>query len=153
MKTLPSFIIILLIGSLLISCKPERDAVIPSNVLRSDRGLVIELEWNTGGSSSQALYDSDLDLYLDQNEIPIEASENINSFEAVYLRDVYKDGYYDILIGAIDVRRHTDYKLFISAPGGEIIHQYHGYFLAGENGEVPYLRIRKQGRTYTLIDL
>jgi hypothetical protein len=153
MKTLPSFYIILLLGSMLISCNKERDTVIPSDVLTSDRGLVIELEWNTGGSASQAIYDSDLDLYLDQGEIPTDASENINSFETIYLRDAYRDGYYDILIGAITVRRHTDYKLFVSAPGGEIIHQYQGYFIAGENGEIPYLRIRKQGRRYTLIDL
>ncbi len=149
-----SIFIILLISSLLFSCNKDNDAVVvPDNILVSDQGILIELEWNTGGSSNQALYDSDLDLYLDLGSEAVEASENISSFEEVLLRDIYRDGTYDIYIGAIDVSRYTDYDLYISAPGGGVIHHYTGYLERGESGEVHYLSIRKQGRHYTLLDL
>ena len=146
-------ILTILFSSLFISCNKDKDAVVPANMLTSDQGLVIELEWNTGGSSNQAVYDSDLDLYLDMGEYSIDASENVHHFEQLYMRDVYKDGIYTISVGAIEVGRRTSYDLLVSAPGGGVIHRYQGYFLAGESGEVNYLRIKKEGRRYTLTDL
>lgn len=148
------FLIPLLLSSFFIACNSkEKETVLPSNILLSDQGLIIELDWNTGSSSNQALHDTDLDLYLDHNDQNVESSERIGEFEEVYLRDVYRDGSYDIYIGALDVSRRTDYSLYISAPGGDIIHHYRGYFEAGETGDVHYLRIQKEGRRYTLVDL
>lgn len=135
------------------SCSRERDPVVPAHTLRSHQGLIIELTWTTGGTRNQALYESDLDLYLDLGNTPISSSENVYDFEEIYLRDVYRDGTYDIYIGAIDVSRTTDYELNIWAPNGNTIHRYTGYFNRGEHGDVHYLRIRKQGPYYTLIDV
>lgn len=122
-------------------------------MISSDQGVVIELEWNTGGSSSLALRESDLDLYLDLDNSPAESSQRINSFEEVHLRDVFKNGTYEVYIGAIEVSRKTSYNLYIYAPDGGPVHHYTGYFLAGEEGELHYLNIKKDGRHYTLVDL
>lgn len=153
MNRLP-FLLILLISGLLLSCSKDDDhVVVPDNTISSNQGLLIELEWNTGGSSSQALHDSDLDLYLDLGQEAVDASESYGYFEEVYLRDIYRDGTYDVYVGAMDISRHTDYSLYISAPGSGVIYHYTGYFHPGEEGEVLYLSIRKQGRHYTLLDL
>ncbi|EMR04626.1 hypothetical protein [Cesiribacter andamanensis] len=144
---------LLLLIFLTASCSRDKDPVVPAYTLSSHQGLIIQLEWTTGGSASQALYETDLDLYLDLGSTPIAASESLRQFEEVHLRDVYRDGTYDIYIGAIDVSRTTDYELNIFAPNGSTIHRFTGYFNRGEQGEVHYLRIRKQGPYYTLIDL
>lgn len=153
MKRLHLLLVTLLLSNVLLSCSKDKDPVLPANVLVSSHGIKIELEWSTGGSSNQALNESDLDLYLDKGEVNIQASENRYSFEEVYLRDIYKDGTYDVYVGAFDVSRRTSYHLYISAPGAETIHHYTGYLTAGENGEVRYLSIRKEGRRYILVDL
>ena len=153
MKRLPQLLSFLLLSSLLIACNKDKDPVIPANVISSDQGLLIELEWSTGGSTSQALYDSDLDLYLDLGNTAVEASENTSAFESIHLRDVFRNGTYDVYIGAIDVSRRTNYKLFVSSPGSGVVHQYTGYLMPGEKGELRYLSIRKDGRRYTLLDL
>lgn len=145
---------LLLVFSFSVSCSKDSDPEVrPSNTITSTTGVLIELDWSTGGSSSQALQESDLDLYLDMNNTQVEASENLYSFESIHLKDIYKDGVYEVYVGAFDLSRRTDYSLYLSAPGSSVIHHFTGYFLAGEHGEVRYLRIRKEGNRYTLLDL
>lgn len=153
MKYLPQLLSLFLLSSLLLSCSKDKDPVIPANVINSHSGLLIELEWSTGGSSSRALWESDLDLYLDYGNSPVEVSENVNDFEALHLRDVFKNGTYEVHIGAIEVSHETSYNLYISSPTGGVIHRYTGYFMPGEQGELLYMSIRKEGSRYTLLDL
>jgi hypothetical protein len=153
MKRLPLSLFLLPLLLLAAFCSKNKEAVLPAYTLSSSQGLVIELSWTTGGTPSQALYESDLDLYLDLNGTSVATSENSYHFEELMLRDVYRDGTYDVYIGAIDVSRTTDYTLNIWAPNGGTVHRFTGYFNRGERGEVHYLRIRKQGRYYTLINL
>ncbi len=147
------FTLLGLLLTVVFACSETEDEALPDNVISDSEGLVIDLEWSTGGSASKAQSDADLELYLLKGSDEIDSSAG-TLFESVDLRDVYADGTYLIQVeyyrGNVDV----DYTLFLSGDSSTESVEYTGTFRSDDMGlVVDYLEVQKSGDTYTIIDL
>ena len=110
MKNLILTILSLLFIASLSSCVYDPDAV-PRNSIDSPNGLVIDLEWYTGGSAAQSTSEVDLDLILTTGPELVEASETAD-YEQVRIENFYRDGTYIVSILYFAGNIDTDYSLF-----------------------------------------
>lgn len=138
--------------SLLTACGGGSDPV-PSNVINSSTGLRLDLEWTTGGTSSDAISDSDLDLYLMKGTNEAAKSISGYSFETVRIQDIYSDGEYVVDILAYRTAKRTNYTLYVKGDDEGEIKSFNSYFLATDGDQdlkISFLKIKKAGSTYTI---
>jgi hypothetical protein len=148
MKLRSLIIISVLIAQLGCSKEDPKD----ERVIEDAKGLIIELEWDSGGSASQALNDIDLDLFLKKGSTQIESSVRYGSFEDIALRDFYADDEYVIEIRVYSAQKDGTYELFVKGVDSGDTRRFEGTISSSETGaSIQTLTIRKQGRTYTLI--
>ena len=146
------YIIIILASAIISACGTPEDPL-PSNVVKNSEGLNIDLEWTTGGSSSQSMNDVDLDLYLEKDEKVIDQSA-YTQFEQVSILDHYADGEYLVKVKFYDGSKRADYSLFVNGFDSNDNILFTSYFLAGDEGtNLTYLKIIKEGDEYTILDL
>lgn len=146
------FYLTILAGLLFTSCSSSEEAL-PAGTLKSNDGLRVDLEWNTGGSSQKALDDADLDLFLNFEGDNVESSSSYSSFESVQLKDIYQDGTYEVLVQNYGSSVRVDYTIYVSSNQDDSSEKYEGYFESGDQGsEIVDIRIRKNGDTYEIID-
>lgn len=138
--------------SLLTACG-DRPEPIPANVINSATGLRVELEWSTGGTSSDALSDSDLDLYLMKGTTEVNKSTSAFSFEVVRLQDIHADGEYIVQVLSYNSTKRTNYTLYVKGDDEGELKSFTGEFLAGDEGlSVDFLKIKKTGSSYTIVE-
>ncbi|EMR01743.1 hypothetical protein [Cesiribacter andamanensis] len=126
---------------------------VPANVVNSTNGLRIDLEWTTGGTTSDAVNNSDLDLYLTKGGTEVSNSTSSGSFEVVRIQDVYADGEYTIAVEAFNATKKTNYTLYVKGDDEGELKPYTGEFLAGDRYlKVNFLKIKKAGSTYTITE-
>lgn len=143
--------LILLFASI-IACSSDEEKL-PANVIKSSTGLTIDLEWTTGGSSTQAQTDVDLDMALKLGGAKIDGSEG-SQFEEVQIEDFYADGDYIVQVLYYQGVVSTDYSLYVYGTGSTDNKVYESSFLSSDEGiTVDYLKINKAGTTYTITDL
>ncbi|UII23724.1 hypothetical protein [Fulvivirga ligni] len=146
------YIFILLVSVIVAACGTTEDPL-PSNVVKNSEGLNIDLEWSTGGSSSQSMEDVDLDLYLEKDGKVIDESTYIQ-FEQVSILDHYADGEYEVKVKFYDGTKRADYSLFVNGFDSNENILFTSYFLASDEGTtLTYLKIIKEGDEYTILDL
>ncbi|MBK6265892.1 hypothetical protein JKA74_12690 [Marivirga sp. S37H4] len=136
------------------SCSGVEEDKLPENVIKDDGGLVIELEWSTGGSVSQAQADADLELFLFKGDTEVDASVNYASFEQVELKDIYADDKYLITVEYYSGEVAVDYTIYVRGESTSESITYTGSFLSTDKGLiVEYLEIEKSGDEYAITDL
>ncbi|GAA0892929.1 hypothetical protein GCM10009122_26080 [Fulvivirga kasyanovii] len=146
------YLYLFLIFAGFVACSSDEEKL-PENVVKSSSGLEVTLEWSTGGSSTQAQEDADLDLFLMKDGGEVDTSEGA-SFEKVKIESFFADGDYYVEVqyyaGAVAV----DYSLYINGVGSTENKVYESSFLSSDKGlVVRYLKINKAGETYTITDL
>ncbi|UII24615.1 hypothetical protein LVD15_14920 [Fulvivirga maritima] len=137
---------------ILISCGESEDKL-PDNVIENSEGIIIDLEWSTGGSSAQSLEDADLELYLYKGTEEIASSAGYG-FEDVSILSYYGDGAYTIKVELYNSKDRVDYSLYLNGIDANENMLYESYFLSSDKGAVvDYLRVVKDGNRYTITNL
>ncbi|GAA5041664.1 hypothetical protein GCM10011506_43480 [Marivirga lumbricoides] len=135
------------------ACSSTEEETIPDNVIIDSEGLIIDLEWSTGGSATQATTDADLDLFLTNGTKDLKSSVG-SSFEQVDIEDIYSDGSYTITVEYYRGSKAVDYTLYLRGGSSSESIKYTGTFRSDDAGlSVTYLEIAKVGDRYTIIDL
>lgn len=135
------------------ACSGDTEPV-PANVVNTSAGLTIELEWTTGGTTSDAITNADLDLYLIKGGQEISDSDNSYSFESISIPDVYADAEYLVQVEGYRVYKNTNYTLYVKGDDEGELKTYTGVFNAGDTElEIDFLKIKKSGSTYTITEL
>ncbi len=148
------FILFSALVVIITSCSTEKEAVLPDNVIQDSEGLVINLEWSTGGSATKAQGDADLELYLYKGESEISSSTSSYSFEEVRINNIYSDGSYLIKVEYYSGGMPLTYTLYLRGGSQSESTSYNGSFYANDEGLViEYLKIIKTGEKYEVIDL
>ena len=137
----------------LISCSSEEE--IPSNVIKDDSGIKIDLDWTTGGTVNDALADADLDLIIYKNNIEVLSSKNVASFERIeFDPNLYADGTY---VMAIYLYSNDEDVTFTATVNGISVtkpYTFSSSFAAeADDQEVKALNIVKSGNIYTVTDI
>lgn len=136
------------------ACSTTEEETLPDNVIRDSEGLVIELEWSTGSSATQAQNDADLELFLLKDTDQIESSTGYFSFEKVDIKDIYADGTYLVQVKYYSGDVAVDYTLYLKGGSSSESINYTGTFRADDEGlSVDYLEVQKTGDKYTIVDL
>jgi hypothetical protein len=145
------FIFLCLVGTS--SCKLSEKEVLPANQIISENGIIINLEWYTGGSAIQAQNDVDLDLILQLGVEEVEVSATL-FFEEVEIRNFYKDGTYLVRVEYFEGNTSLDYTLFLRGTSSSNNVTYQRSFRPADTGlNFDLLEVNKSGNTYTIIDL
>lgn len=137
------------------SCSQEEE--LPAHVIEDEKGIRIDLEWQTGDSDQAALLDADLDLYAYKNKVPELQSVKERAFESVQIRNHKSDGEFVVRIvlfkNAADKR--VDYTLRVTGASRSKKHRVSGYFRADDPDEyaVDRIRITKSAGRYTISPL
>ena len=140
--------------AMLSACSSTDSEPTPANVVQSSNGVRIELEWTTGGTSSDAISNADLDLYLMKGTTEADASRSSYSFESVELEDLYADGEYLLKVYAYRATKKANYTLYVKGDDEGELKSYTGVFLAGDQDlTVEFLKIKKTGTTYSITEL
>lgn len=135
------------------ACSGGDTEPVPANVVNTSEGLTIELEWTTGGTTSDAKANADLDLFLLKGETKVATSASY-SFESVLVQDVYADAEYVVRVLGYEVAKNTNYTLYVKGDDEGELKSYEGVFNAGDTDlPVDFLKIRKSGTTYTITEL
>ncbi len=136
------------------ACSGSEEEPVPANVVNSNAGITIELEWTTGGTSSDATTDADLELYLMKGTTEVAVSDFASRFETVTLQDVYADAEYLVQVEAFRATKNTSYTLYVKGDNEGEMKSYTGVFNAGDAGlKVDFLKVKKAGNTYTIAEL
>ncbi|WP_224999502.1 hypothetical protein [Cesiribacter sp. SM1] len=136
------------------ACSGTEEEPLPANVMSSNAGVTVELEWTTGGTSSDATRYADLELYLMKGTSEIDVSAAFSSFESVSLSDAYADAEYLVQVEAYRVEKNTSYTLYVKGDNEGEIKSYTGVFNSGDSDiKVDFLKIKKAGSTYTIAEL
>jgi hypothetical protein len=153
MKNLKSIILALLCLVGVLSCKLTEKEVIPENVIISEDGIVLNLEWTTGGSAAQSLDDVDLDLILNWGTDVVDVSAS-TSFEEVKIENFYADGTYLVNVEYFEGSSIVDYSLYLRGTSSSDNFLYKGSLKSTDTGAyVDFIEINKSGNHYTIIDL
>lgn len=138
------------------ACSSDDGPSVAANEILDTEGLTIQLEWSTGGSTTQALQDIDLDLGLVLEQEEIDASVNFLSFESVSIRNFFADGDYTVAVEYFSGDKDVTYTLFISGQTDDSnsrVLEYEGQFSAGdEDAIINDLTITKEGNRYSVVD-
>jgi predicted transcriptional regulator with HTH domain len=149
-KQQPKALLIITLIFLIASCSDSSEPT-PSNEIRDESGLNIDLEWSTGGSFAQSISDLDLDLVLLKGSTKVDQSLSYSSFEQVALSDIYADGTYIVQVKVESASKPSDYKVFIKGILSNTSKQYDGKISTSEEGSViEFITITKEGTKYTL---
>lgn len=136
------------------ACSSDKDEPTPSNVIETETGLTVELEWSTGSTTSDALSSADLDLYLMKGTTEIASSETASQFEDVVIQDAYADAEYLVQVEAFETSKNANYTLYVKGDQEGEVKTYTGSFVAGDTGvSVDFLKIKKTGNSYTITEL
>lgn len=136
--------------SLFGSCSGNDEPKDPK-IITDDNGLIIDLEWSTGGSTSQSLNEVDLDLRLLKGTTVVESSLSGYSFEQVEIKDIYSDGEYVLQIVVDYASKGSNYSVFVSGIKSKEVKEYNGTTTAAEQGaSIEFIKIIKQGNKYNL---
>ena len=132
-------------------CGDEEDPLPPGTIVDS-RGLVIELEWSTGGSFSDAIDAADLELRLKTGGETLESSTRSTSFEEVTLSGFLADTNYDIEVDVFSISENVTFTVFVKGVEAETTLEYTGSFTSDDAGASfpDFLTITKSGDTYTV---
>ena len=128
---------------------------VEQNMIINNRGLEIDLQWNTGGSDAEALAAADLDLELLHEGKLENISINDERFDELVLVNNAADGTYLVRVGYFDGDAAVSYKLTIAGLTGEKSMEFEGTFAPAESGSDPveYLKITKRGDQYAISQL
>jgi hypothetical protein len=144
-------VVILVACASLWSCSGSSDEPTDPKEMRDESGLNIDLEWNTGGSTTQAINEVDLDLRLKKGTTIVETSYSAFSFEQVQIKDIYADGEYTIEIYVDYASKASNYKVFINGIKTDDPKEYTGTTSTSEDGAtIEFIKITKLGTKYTL---
>jgi hypothetical protein len=137
----------------LISCSSEDE--IPSNVIKDDSGIKIDLDWTTGGSVNDALADADLDLIIYKNNVEVLSSEKTSSFERIeFDPNLYADGTYVMAIYLYSNDENVSYTATVNGVSVSKPYTFTSSFTAeDDNHEVKALSIVKSGNSYTVTEI
>ncbi|MEN8927369.1 MAG: hypothetical protein ABF242_04020 [Flavobacteriales bacterium] len=135
--------------AVIMSC--NKDGLSERQITDTD-GLRIELEWNTGGSSSQALSDVDLDLILTKGSTPIADSDNLNSFESLSITNSYTNGVYGIEYDYFSGNVNPAYTLYVTGISSGTRKTYTGTIDRTETNDLLLLTIDKDGSEYLITE-
>jgi hypothetical protein len=137
----------------LISCSSEEE--IPSNVIKDDAGIKIDLDWTTGGTVNDALADADLDLIIYKNNVEVLSSENVASFERIeFDPNLYADGTYVMAIFLYSNDEDVNYTATVNGIAVSKPYTFSSTFATeDDNLEVKALNIVKSGNSYTVTDI
>lgn len=144
---------LMLCVAMLSGCSGVETPPVPVNEINSSAGIKVELEWTTGGTSSDAISDADLDLYLMKGTTEAGKSINYSRFEAMTLSDLFADGEYTVQVKADYVGKKNNYTLYVKGDDTGELKSYKGEFLQGDsNLKVDFLKIKKAGTKYTITE-
>jgi hypothetical protein len=137
----------------LISCSSEEE--IPSNVIKDDAGIKIDLDWSTGGTINDALADADLDLIIYKNNVEVLSSKNVASFERIeFDPNLYADGTYVMAIYLYSNDEDVSYTATVNGINVSKPYTFSSTFATeDDNLEVKALNIVKSGNSYTVTDI
>lgn len=143
----------LLVSSLfllfIIGCDSDNEQL-PQNTITSSNGLLVELEWTTGGSFTQAISEVDLDLFLTSGVDAVDFSDGFE-FEQVIIENFYRDGAYLLTIEYINGRSNVDFSVFLRGTNSSDNIEVQSSFSANEEGTfIEFLEIVKSGTVYTI---
>ena len=131
------------------ACEVDREPI-PENRIVSEEGLIIDLEWTTGGSSAQAWEEADLDLFITTGIDEVDISTSAE-FEQVYIENFYRDGSYIVTVEYFDGIAPVDFSLFFRGPSGSKNVVVESSFSVNEVGSViDIVEIVKSGTTYSI---
>lgn len=152
MKILTSILFSLSLLFTLVSCTYDPDAI-PNNTINSPNGLVIDLEWYTGGSVAQSTSEADLDLILTTNSEFVEASETAE-YEQVRIENFYRDGSYIISVLYFAGNVDLDFSLYARGTNSsDNIVVQNSFLLEDEGVLVDIMEVVKSGTSYRVIPL
>jgi hypothetical protein len=137
---------------LLNACKDD-EKKLPANVIQDADGVTIELTWSTDGTSTQALIDADLDLFIfDSNEDPVDDSSSEDDFEELDLDEDEDDDEYTISAGLFHNDSDKDIDFVITVSGGDKEIETEGSFSgsASDFTLTEVITITKKGNKYTV---
>lgn len=142
------FLLLATLVFLFISGCDDDDELI-RDTITSQEGLIIDLEWTTGGSASQAIADVDLDLLLTSGIDEVDFSEGLE-FEQVRIENFYRDGSYILSVTYFEGFSNVDFSVFLRGTNSSSNIVVESSFSANEEGlTIDYLEIIKSGTTYT----
>lgn len=136
---------------LLFSCNKEDN--LADRKMTDASGLQIDLEWNTGGSSTQSISDVDLELYLMKGTIEVDHSENSSSFESVTLSDLYSDATYKLEYEYFSGTKDVAYTIYITGIASGDTKTFTGTIYQSESVNFNLLDIDKDGQEYLFTEL
>lgn len=141
--------------SFLVACGDSDEPELSENEILDDSGLVIILEWTTGGSATKAVEDVDLDLTLLVGDEEVDDSSWSTSFEEVELSGLLADAEYRVQIVAYRTDAASDFTLYVEGKASNTTLEYTGSFSAadGDNeASFPdFVKIKKEGKKYTVL--
>ena len=121
----------------------------PKNVITDADGITIDLTWTTGGD---ALADTDLDLFLyDEDEVEIDRGFTTN-FETVYLSADQPNGTYTIAVKSYNkVNKATSYSVIVDGETPSNPYAFHSNYAKDDTfHEINVLTVTKAGTKYTV---
>lgn len=149
MKMIRTTIMAIGAGMLLFTSCTDPNAI-PDNVIQSADGLKISLEWTTGTDRETSVQEADLDLRLMRDTETVGRSENVSRFESLPMHKSLTDGEFRVDIRAYKVNKKADFKVTISDMENTRSKVYTSFFMPREELTLEFIRIVKQGETYTL---
>ncbi len=151
-RFLNTVIIALIAGFVFVSCSSDEEPL-PANVIEDTEGLIIDLEWNTGGGAQQSISDVDLDYYIkDTDGQDIIVARSTSSFESQTLPDIYADGTYLVDVLMYGGNKSSDFTLIARGVNGSKTVTFEGSFSSTDEGErkEEFISITKRGDSYTI---
>lgn len=144
-----------LASAFFLSCSSDDDEKLPDGVIEDSSGLSFTLEWTTGSTSTQALEDADLDIYLyNSDDDLVSGSQSSQDFETMELSHLLADDEYYVTIYPFTVDANTTFTLYVEGTNSGTSYSYSGTFTSSddENGSYypDFINIVKSGNTYTI---
>ena len=101
-----------------LGCNSDDDGPSPF-IIVDEEGVIIVLEWSTGGDIQQAIDNADLDMDLILDGNAIRTSSSATSFEEISLEPSFPNGNYDVDILYSNGDRPVDFTVSINPISGE----------------------------------
>ncbi len=152
LRLLNTVILAIIAGFVFASCSSDEEPL-PANVIEDADGLIIDLEWNTGGGATQSISDVDLDYYIkDTDGQEIIRARATSSFESQTLPDIYADGTYLLDILMYDGSTSSTFTVIARGVNGSKTVSFEGAFDSTDEGVrlEEFLSITKRGDSYTI---
>lgn len=143
---------VLFLTTLIIFSGCGEDEKLPSNVIEDSEGIKVDLDWSTGGTPTDALNDTDLDLRIYKGGAKVLWSETGSQFERIeFDPDLYADGVYTVVIYLFSTDENVSYTATINGINVSKPYEFNSTFGAeDESREVSAVTITKKGNKYTI---